>query len=165
MKKRFLKSSSYVVLAAMLVFALAQLLASGRNVHGAQSHAGKLEGTWHVDFTSFVCETGAPRGIGQALNTYLQGGSMLETGNGSLFRSPGHGTWQHVGGRNFTATLTFFRFSNTNGAFIGTARATKNVTVGDDDNEFTATLTVEFVNQDGTVIPNICTTETARRFE
>lgn len=166
MKKRFLKSSSYIVLAAMVVFTLAQLLASGRNVNGAQSQAGKLEGTWRVEITSVNCTTGIPSAAPPilALNTYVHGGSMLETGNGSFFRSPGHGSWQHVGGRNFIATLTFFRFSST-GTFVGTARATRSITVGDDDNVFTATSAVELLNADGIVFANLCSTEIGRRFE
>ncbi len=92
---------------------------------------------------------------------------MLETGNGSVFRSPGHGTWQHVGGRDFTATLIFFRFdpNSTTHAFIGTAQAIKTIAVGDDDNEFTASASVEFFDALGNFTGKVCTSETAQRLE
>lgn len=163
MKKRFVKPSSYIALATMLVLMVAQLLASGQD-KGGKSQAGKLEGTWSVEIAQLNCQTGATIGTIQALNTYVRGGSMLETGNGSFFRSPGHGIWQHVGGRDFTATLTFFRF-NAAGAFIGSARATKTIAVGDDGDEFTATTAVEIFDVNGILIGNACAADTAQRYE
>ena len=112
MNNGFLKSSFMIVLTAMMVLTLAQLLSSEHFAKGAQSQTGELEGTWRVNSTPVNCSTGLPPPnppITQALNTYIHGGSMLETGNGSPFRTPGHGIWQHTGGRAFTATLTFFR--------------------------------------------------------
>lgn len=89
---------------------------------------------------------------------------MLETSNGSPFRSPGHGVWQHTGGRDYTATFIFFRF-NPDGTYAGSQKVTRNIEVGEDGNEFTATASVEILDVNDNVIATGCATETARRFE
>jgi hypothetical protein len=98
------------------------------------------------------------------MNTYVGGGSMLETGGSSPFRSPGHGIWQHVGGRNFTATFIFFRF-NPDGTYAGTQKVTRHFEVGGNGDEFTATASVEILDANDNLIASGCATETARRFE
>jgi hypothetical protein len=172
MKTIFLRVISGVALAVIFSLTVAQVPVSGQegqspelSVAPAQGgKAGKLEGTWRVEVTLRNCQTGAPIRTIQALNTYLDGGSMLETGGSSPFRSPSHGIWQHVGGRNFTATFLFFRF-NPDGTPAGTQKVTRNIEVGGDGNQFTATASVEIFDVNDNLIATGCATETARRFE
>ena len=172
MKTMFLRVISGLVLAVIFSLTVAQIQVSGQegesivqSVRPAQSgKAGKIEGTWRVEVTLRNCQTGAPIRTIQAMNTYLRGGSMLETGSSSPIRSPGHGIWQHTGGRNFTATFIFFRF-NPDGTYAGPQKVTRNIEVGEDGNEFTATSSVEILDVNDNLIATGCATETARRFE
>jgi hypothetical protein len=43
---------------------------------------------------------------------YAQHGSFLEISGGSLFRSPGLGSWERRGHHQFEARFTFFLFNN-----------------------------------------------------
>jgi hypothetical protein len=157
MKTMLLTTISGVMLAVMLSLPVAQ----------AQSgEADQLAGTWQVEFTVRNCQTGAALRTFPALSTFLPGGSLLDTSAGTspALRSPGHGTWKHTGGRNFTATLIFFRF-NPDGTYAGPQILTLNIEVGEGGNDFTATLSAEIRDVSGNVISTGCATQTARRLE
>ncbi len=168
MKTMFLRVFSGAALAVIFSLTVTQIPVSGQPgesiLRSVPAQGKKLEGTWRVEVTLRNCQTGAPIRTIQALNTYLSGGSMLETGNSSPFRSPGHGVWQHTGGRDFTATFIFFRF-NPDGTYAGSQKVTRNIEVGEDGNEFTATSSVEILDVNDNLIATGCATETARRFE
>jgi hypothetical protein len=168
MKTMFLRVISGAALAVIFSLSVTQIPVSGKpggSIIGAVPGQGKkLEGTWRVEVTLRNCQTGAPIRTIQALNTYLSGGAMLETGNSSPFRSPSHGVWQHTGGRNYTATFMFFRF-NPDGTSAGSQKVTRNIEVGEDGDTFTATASVEILDVNDNLIATGCATETARRFE
>lgn len=169
MNSKLLKTSSYVVLATILALSLAQAFSSGRTAAQSQSQAGKLEGTWQADVTVRNCATGVPIRTVQSLNTYIHGGSTLETSSATFFRSPGHGTWQHVGEQNFTTTFTVFRFNdnlNPNPfAFAGTQRITKTIQVGEGGDEYTAITAFEIFDVNGNLVGTGCATDVAHRHE
>lgn len=168
MKTMFLRVISGATLAVIFSLTVAQLHVAGQPgeaiVRSVPAQGKKLEGTWRVEVTLRNCQTGTPIRTIQALNTYVSGGSMLETGNSSTLRSPGHGVWHHTGGRDYTATFMFFRF-NPDGTPAGSQKVTRNIEVGEDGDTFTATASVEILDINGNVIATGCATETAQRFE
>jgi hypothetical protein len=72
----------------------------------------------------------------KALTTYTRGGSVVGTAN-AVTRGPSHGTWEHVRGRLYADTHTFFRFDAT-GAYLGTQRINETVEVGRDGKSYKA---------------------------
>jgi hypothetical protein len=103
MKKISSKAVSVTALAVIFALASTQVPASGQNGLGS-----RIEGTWRVQLTFRDCQTGAAGPTVPALNTFLDGGSMIATPSASpaLVRT-GHGVWRHAGGRNFMNTLVF----------------------------------------------------------
>jgi hypothetical protein len=123
-----------------------------------------LSGTWKTTVTLTNCQTGAPLPIPPfpALNTFETNGTMLETGARSLFRSPGHGTWERTGHNEFRKHWIFFRFAP-DGSYIGTQEITGSVRLTSPD-AFTADGAVTLRDADGNVVGSGCATETGTRF-
>jgi hypothetical protein len=170
MKKKFLKTSSYIVLATMLGLTTAYALRSERAVAQADSPGGKLEGTWHVDVTLTNC-AGVPIRTFQSLITFIppatpgvMGGSLLEVSNSTFFRSAGQGIWRYEGGRNFSANFRHFLF-NSSGVVISTNDVTKTIVLGPGDNEYTATTAFEIRDPSGNLLQAGCATDVARRVQ
>lgn len=165
MKKIYLKAISGVALAAILVLAATQIPASGQ-ASGQNAKGRRIEGTWRVEVTLRNCQTGAEIATAPALNTFLAGGSMITTSAGvsPALLSTGHGVWEHAGGRSFINTVVLFRF-NPAGTYVGTAKVTRNIELGDNSDEFTSTDFSEAADPNGNVIATGCATTIGRRFE
>ena len=171
MKRKFLKTSSYIVLASMLGLTAAYALRSERAVAQGDSPGGKLEGTWRADVTVRNCQTGNVIRTFQSLITYtppatpdVRGGSVLEQSNSTFFRSGGQGIWRHEGGPNFSTNFRFFLF-NSSGVLTGTSDVTKIIVLGPGDNEYTATTASEIRDLNGNLLQAGCATDIARRVE
>ncbi len=184
MRMTTLKTMSSVALAILLALTLSPVLVSGQNVKEQQSQdaeetqmqkssessarAGKLEGTWRLQVTGRNCQTGDPiptRNV-QSLQTYVRGGTLLETSNAisSALRSTGQGVWHHKGGRRYAATFMFFRF-NPDGSFAGTTMATQDIQLSRDGEELNATVTLEVRDANDNFIFTGCATETGTRLK
>jgi hypothetical protein len=122
-----------------------------------------LEGAWRVTVTIRNCQTGAPLRTVLALNTFVPGGSMFETANGSL-RGPSHGTWQKIAGHDYTATFLFFTF-HPDGSWLGSNKITRTITLSGDHQTFTAIASVAVFDASGKLTATGCATEAAQRFE
>ena len=127
--------------------------------------ANALEGSWTATVTFRVCQTGAAIRSFPSMNTFERGGTLQEFGLGSapLTRGPGHGVWQHLSERRFYSTFQFFRF-NADGTPAGTVRARRYMEVDFLGNNYTATSTTEFYDNNGILFMTGCATETAVRF-
>ncbi len=140
----------------------------GRNA--ALAHDGEdnpsLSGTWKVSVTLTNPQTGVPLPLPQnpflALNTFEQNGTMLETGSRGLFRSPGHGTWEHTGPHVFRAHWLFFLFAP-DGSYIGTQETTKTMRLTSHDT-FTADAIVTIRDEADNVVRSGAATEKGARF-
>lgn len=170
MKKKFLKTSTYIVLATMLGLTAAYALRSERAIAQGDSPGGKLEGTWRADVTVTNC-AGVPIRTFQSLITYVppatptvSGGSVLEQSNSTFFRSGGQGIWRHEGGPNFSTNFRFFLF-NSSGVLTGTSDVTKSIVLGPGDNEYTATTASEIRDLNGNLLQAGCATDIARRVQ
>ena len=160
MKSIYLKAISGLALAGLLVLAAAQIPASGQNGKGQ-----RIEGTWRIEVTNRNCQTGEPIETIPGLHTFLAGGSMLsEPAIPPALLRTGHGIWQHVGGRNFTNTIVFFRF-NPDGTYAGTVTITRDIELGENADELTSTDTAVATDPNGNVVGTRCATAVGQRLE
>jgi hypothetical protein len=171
MKKPFLKTSSYIVLATVLALTAAYAGLSERAAAQGDSPGGKLAGTWRADVTLRNCQTGDVIRTVQSLITFVppatpsvNGGSTLEQSSSTFFRSGGQGIWRHEGGPNFSTNFRFFLF-NSSGVLTGTSDVTKTIVLGPGDNEYTATTASEIRDLNGNLLQAGCATDIARRVE
>lgn len=183
MRTTWLKTMSGVPLAILLALTISQVLVSGQDAKEQHSQdaeetqmqessessarAGKLEGTWRLQVTGRNCQTGdpIPRSV-QSLQTYVRGGTLLETSNAisSALRSTGQGVWHHKGWRRYAATFMFFRF-NPDGSFAGTTRVTQDIELSRDGDELNTTITLEVRDANDNFIFTACATATGTRLE
>src|SRR3982751_2476812 len=107
MSQRTRNSIGCVALAGVLLAAVAPVAAragtgaeNGRD--GLRPEARKLEGTWYTDVTVRDCQTGITLRTFPALNTFVEGGMLIDTTTAvsPALRSPGHGTWERVDRHN-----------------------------------------------------------------
>jgi len=132
----------------------------------ADSKARRLEGTWEVQVTLRNCQTGAALRTAPAFLTFAQGGTLVETTAvfSSAQRSPGHGFWEHTGGKTFKAVSKAFIF-NPDGTWAGTQTITQQIEIGDDPDVLNSNATTEIVAPNGAVILSGCATAVAHRLE
>jgi hypothetical protein len=131
-----------------------------------ESKARRLEGTWQVQVTLRNCQTGAVLRTAPAFLTFASGGTLVETTTvfSSSQRGPGHGFWEHTGGKTFKAVSKAF-FFNPDGTWAGTQTLTQQIEFADDPDAFNSTATTEVVAPNGTVILSGCATAVAHRME
>jgi hypothetical protein len=161
------------------------LLTTSGKVAAAQNPAEALAGAWVIQVTLRNCATNAPLGPPfNSLVSFHRGGTVSESAGGTTFapgqRSPGHGTWTHLGGNTFrqrmAALINFDTAPNLPGTpgfnpslpvspgfLAGGQTVTHTVTVTD-ANHLTSTGTNQFFKSDGTPYRSGCSTATAFRF-
>ncbi len=129
-------------------------------------NARALEGVWNVQITRRNCQTGMAIGTGQAMLTYIRGGTMHEYGAGRppSTRGSGHGVWSFNSNRQFTTAFQFFIFQS-DGTLGGRMIVRQQIQVGRDKNRWTEITTTQVLDIDGNVIMNGCATGIATRFE
>ena len=89
---------------------------------------------------------------------------MQEFGVASgLFRGPGHGVWNHEGGRNYSNSFQFFRF-NPDGTYAERVIVRKQIDLNP-GSSYTATSYIEFYDTNGNLLRRGCATETATVFK
>lgn len=75
--------------------------------------AERLVGAWRVDVAIGPCSLPSPVVFFSAYNTFHSGGTLSDINWAPpATRGPGHGTWRHIGGRQFEAGFEFFRYDN-----------------------------------------------------
>jgi hypothetical protein len=144
---------------AALAFASVAAAAGGKGNHGAP----QLNGTW----LSQVSLVNPPPGIDatfQALNTFVPGGAVLVSSSQGhpTARSLAQGDCTHTAAQQYSCTFVWFRFDPT-GAYIGTQRVRRTMTVSSGFDAFQSTDTIEVLAPDGTVLATLQGSETAHR--
>jgi hypothetical protein len=116
---------------ALVLIALTAMIATGAiSASTDKQYTGnQLVGSWAVSVDR------SPLSPLQSLQTFTSGRSVVETANAVGIRGPGHGTWQHTGGRTYATTHWFFRFDPT-GAYIGTQQINHNLRIAPDGKSF-----------------------------
>jgi hypothetical protein len=115
--------------------------------HGLGPH--KIVGTWEA-----TVNRGPTLPPVKSLHTFTSGGSIIESGSDSLFRSPAYGVWQYVGDRTYATTQVFHRFSPT-GLYLGTQRINGNRRLSLDGDSYTAVALAELRDADGNLIASL----------
>ena len=172
MKSKVWNSIIVATLMSVLGLAGAVSLAPAISVKAApsmvmpESKAKKLEGTWRVQVTIHDCQTGAALRTFPAFLTFAQGGTLVETTTGfsPALRTPGHGFWEHTGGKTFTATSEAFLF-NPAGVWTGTQTLTQAIEMGNDSDEFSSNASIKIIDTNGNPISTGCATAVAHRME
>src|SRR5687768_10432253 len=120
---------------------LSLLVLGGANRAPAQSPGtGKLEGTWFTQVSIRNCQTGAVLRTFPALNTFAEGGTLIDTTTAvsPALRSAGHGRWEKTGGHTYSAVSVAFLF-DASGNWTGMQRLTQRIEVDKDASTSTAT--------------------------
>jgi hypothetical protein len=178
MKNISLKAISGLALAVILVLATVPIPASAQEakdtqIEQRQEEAGeisakskkeeRIEGVWDSRVTIRNCQTGNPITTFRAMETFIRGGSLVDTNAAPpSTRGPGFGRWEHVGGGQYTATFRFFLY-NPDSTFAGVRRVTRTIDL--DGDNLTSTVSVEVFDPNDTLISTACATEIAKRVE
>jgi hypothetical protein len=129
---------------------------------GANPHA--FIGTWIVQTQITNC-LGTPTENFSKFVSIHAGGTANEISNSlpPSQRTTAFGVWQPLYQRNFVYALRFFRFTPA-GTFASTVEAKWSVLLGEEGDSYTAEGAIQVFAPNGTVIANLCGTETGTRF-
>jgi hypothetical protein len=139
---------------------------AGTGREGLRPEARKLEGTWYTDVTVRDCQTGITLRTFPALNTFAEGGTLIDTTTAvsPALRSPGHGTWEKVDRHSYTTVSVAFLFSPT-GVWTGTQRITQAIEVGPGGEDATSDASSQIFNPGGNLTAMQCSAAVLRRLE
>jgi len=164
------KLAVLVVVAGVALFA-AGALASADDGPGKHS----LEGVWMADLMILSACGGVPVKEFPVLLTFTHDGKVIETPNTLALESlefrrvsPGLGTWQHQGGRQYIAVFRFFRVSADLTTPDGFHKITEAIELDQDGDAFTTAGTGEVFDVNGNLVPSLsgtCFTQTGKRLE
>jgi hypothetical protein len=150
--------------AAIAVFALIAVGGGVIATAGAKSERegkGKqLAGTWTV-----TVNRPAPLPPLASLQVYTDDGSMVESGNDSVSRSPQYPSWERVGRREYAATGVFFRFDPQTGRFSASRRSTARSTCPRDGQSFTFQGRATVYDANGNVVANVPVSGSGQRLQ
>lgn len=167
-----LLARSLVLFTITLVFGLIYLPARGEEIKS--EHTGEI--TWqdpgqnpHSFTGTWIVQTQITNCSGTTLENFSKfisinaGGTAQEMSNSvpPSLRTVGFGVWQHLDHRNFVYALRFFRFPT--GTFAGTVQAKWSVELAEDGQSYTAEGAIQIALPNGTVVANLCGTETGTR--
>ncbi len=180
MKKTFLKTIGGTAMMILMLTMSAQVrvFAQDTNDEGQSSeqaqedlsvrhgNAGKLEGTWDVQVTIRNCQTGDAIRTFPSLTTFMSGGTLLDSTSGvpQSLKTPGHGVWSHIGGRNYRFKFKSFSF-DASGNFTGWSIISHEAHLNRRADAYESAGTSEVYAPNGNLIFTGCSTTTATRFE
>jgi hypothetical protein len=128
----------------------------GQNPHS-------FTGTWIVQTQITNCAGVTTENFSKFLSIDA-GGTAQEMSNSlpPSQRTTGFGVWEHLDHTNFVYALRFFRFTPT-GIFASAVQAKWSVVLADDGQSYTAEGAIQVTSPNGTVLANLCGTETGTR--
>ncbi len=131
-----------------------------------RGNAEKLEGTWDVQVTIRNCQTDAAIRTFPSIGTFMSGGTMLDSTSGTpqALKTPGHGVWSHIGGRNYRFKFKSFSF-DASGNFTGWTIIGHEAHLNRRADAYESAGTAEVYAPNGNLIFTGCSTTTAKRFE
>lgn len=137
-----------VVLVAALSTGIGAISASADRKVG-KSNSTKLTGSWMVSV-----DRGPSQPPLKSLQTYTRGHGVVEISNGgATARSPGHGAWQRLGGRNYGTTVVFFRYDPASGAYLGTVKIRHRLVMAPGGQSFSGVAVAELRDPQGNLLP------------
>ncbi len=148
--------------AAAAVVATA-VLAFGGNAVAKHDDRDPIEGAFNSTVTVKSCENSAVLGSTQALLLFHRGGTVtIDNTLGRLQRGLILGTWERERGKRYTSEVSHFNYFE-DGTLSGTNKITRTIVLGSDGDSFTAQLRVRVFGVDGTLLAEVCPTETGAR--
>ena len=137
-----------LILAVMAALAALATVAFARSTESAGR--ARLVGTWKISVAESA--TGLPPF--EALQTFNADGTMTETSSllGKSQEGPAHGVWRREGDQ-YLSTFYLFVFDE-NGDSAGMVRVRARIHL-DGPDHLTAQTAVDFIEPDGTIIPDI----------
>jgi hypothetical protein len=154
------KLNGVAVLAFIGLIAFGTLAASGQSL--ADTEANSIVGTWLSTVTFVDCTTGSVIRSFPTMNTFNQGGTMLETPRSLATRSPGHGVWERIKGNEYSSVFKFFR-SNADGTDNGYQIVQRLHVL--EDGTLTTTAVFQNYNAAGAPTTSGCALESATRLQ
>lgn len=144
------------LLAAALLAAAALPLANAQSPGSASAPANRIVGHWHASVALGSCAGGPAFVNFQGFNTFHAGGTLSDTNNTpSALRSPGHGTWKHLGGRSYASRFQIFRFLPS-GQYDGYADVQTTSVLDGAGNTFQSEVRARNFNPDGSFRSELC---------
>ena len=161
------KSMSKVVLVGAIALVSVIYLASANNAKAkkqaeqgqSEPQTKRLEGTWRVEITLRVCQTGAEIRRFPALSTFAKGGTLHATAAGASPArvGPDYGIWWSTAEHSYAAVSEALLFGPT-GDWTGTQRVTRAIEIGDDPDTLTADTSVEILDVNRNLVGTGCAT-------
>ncbi len=133
---------------------------SGTTGAQASDTGRQLTGTWSVVVDPDPTPAGNQPPFVSTI-AYTATGSVVETTSRAP-SSAGLGTWDRLGGGEFTSTIEKYRFDGA-GNYAGRTRITEVQTVAEDGGSYTARATTEILNPAGTVVATFTSAVSATR--
>jgi hypothetical protein len=90
----------------------------------------------------------------KSLHVFTKDGTMIESGNDTLYRSPAYGVWKYVGNRTYATTMVVHRFSPT-GAYLGTHKINANRQLSPEGDSYNGAAVGELRDPDGNLIASL----------
>lgn len=155
-------------LAGTIVVLVAILLAAGVAASAADRGSGpadpilphqEIVGTWEA-----IVDRGPPLGTLTSLHTFTSDHTFVESGNDTLFRSPGIGVWKYVGDHTYATTMVLHRF-NSAGVAVGSVKVNANRKIAPDGQSYVGVGVNEIRDLAGNVLAVGRSTVTGRRMQ
>jgi len=136
------------------------------DLFGRRRNASKLEGTWDAQVTIRDCQNGVESRTFASIGTFMSGGTFLDSTSGipQSLKTPGHGVWSHISGRNYRFKFKSFSF-DASGNFTGWTIISHKAKLNHRADEYESAGTAEVYAPNGNLIFTGCSTTTATRFE
>ena len=155
-------------LAGTIGLLAAIVLAAGVAASAADQRSGSADpilpheeivGTWEA-----IVDRGPPLGTLTSLHTFTSDHTFVESGNDTLFRSPGMGVWKYVGDHTYATTMVLHRF-NSAGVPVGSVKVNANRKIAPDGQSYVGVGVNEIRDLAGNVIAVGRSTVTGRRMQ
>ena len=157
-----LRAITLVAVCATAISALIQ--ACGGNAEAQSSNgADPVEGTWASTVTIKDCTSGATLKQFGGTTLFNRGGTLA--GDNTMpvpTRGAAFGVWQVAADGSYGANMWFYRF-NADGTVAGTQKVKRTFTLSSDTNTLTGTLTLQIIDNSGTVLQQGCGSEAGSR--
>ena len=143
----------------------AAILAFGGNAVARQDDREPIEGAFSATVTIKNCTTGAVLGSTRSLLLFHRGGTVtIDNTLGRLQRGLILGTWERDRGKRhrYTSEVSHFNYFE-DGTLSGTNKITRSIVLENDGDSFTAQLRIRVFGLDGTLLAEVCPTETGTR--
>lgn len=156
-----LRSVALVTVTAAATMFLIQ--ACGGDAVAAGDDRDPIEGAFDATVTVKNCNTGATTATVRALLLFHHGGTVtIDNTQAPALRGLILGTWVRSSGADYTSQVSHFRY-NTDGTLAGVNKIQRTIVLGNDASTLTANVRIKVFANDGTLLTEICPTETATR--